>query len=89
MLQASNSDGTWLVEVVKLAREVQLQSGITVDFEATPEARLVPQFQSSQLGIQRQRWFHCLNTATLFCPPKPKPLTRALRIGTLRGFQGT
>lgn len=36
-LQASNSDGTSLAEVVKLAREVQLQSGITVDFEATPE----------------------------------------------------
>ena len=36
-LQASNSDGTSLAEDVKLAREVQLQSGITVDFEATPE----------------------------------------------------
>ena len=36
-LQASNSDGTSLAEVVKLAREVQLRSGITVDFEATPE----------------------------------------------------
>jgi len=36
-LQASNSDGTSLAEVVKLAREVQLQSGITVDFEAMPE----------------------------------------------------
>lgn len=36
-LQASNLDGTSLAEVVKLAREVQLESGITVDFEATPE----------------------------------------------------
>ena len=36
-LQAANSDGTSLAEVVKLARDVQLQSGITVDFEATPD----------------------------------------------------
>ena len=36
-LQASNTDGTSLTEVVRLAREVRLQTGITVDFEATPE----------------------------------------------------
>lgn len=36
-LQASNSDGTSLTEVVRLAREVELRSGITVDFGATPE----------------------------------------------------
>lgn len=36
-LQASNAQGTSLPEVVRLAREVQLHSGITVDFEATPE----------------------------------------------------
>ncbi len=36
-LQASNADGTSLTEVVKLAREVRTHSGITVDFEATPE----------------------------------------------------
>ena len=37
-LQAANADGgTSLAEVVKLAREVELDSGITVDFEATPE----------------------------------------------------
>ena len=36
-LQAANSDGTSLAEVVKLARDVQLESGITVDFEATPD----------------------------------------------------
>jgi DNA-binding NarL/FixJ family response regulator len=36
-LQAANSDGTSLTEVVRLASELQLQSGITVDFEATPE----------------------------------------------------
>jgi DNA-binding NarL/FixJ family response regulator len=36
-LQASNSHGTSLAEVVKLAREVKSESGITVDFEATPE----------------------------------------------------
>jgi DNA-binding NarL/FixJ family response regulator len=36
-LQASNSNGTSLTEVVKLARELELQSGITVDFEATPD----------------------------------------------------
>src|SRR5262245_27491799 len=36
-LQASNTDGTSLAEVVRLAREVRVQSGITVDFEATPE----------------------------------------------------
>ena len=34
-LQASNADGTSLTEVVRLAREVQLPAGITVDFEAT------------------------------------------------------
>jgi DNA-binding NarL/FixJ family response regulator len=36
-LQASNSDGTSLAELVKLARDLQLRSGITIDFEATPE----------------------------------------------------
>ena len=36
-LQASNSDGMSLAEVVKLARDLRLRSGITVDFEATPE----------------------------------------------------
>jgi len=36
-LQAGNSDGTSLSEVVRLAREVELHSGITVDFGATPE----------------------------------------------------
>src|SRR5216684_7886642 len=36
-LQASNSDGTSLTEVVRLAREVELRSGITIDFGATPE----------------------------------------------------
>jgi DNA-binding NarL/FixJ family response regulator len=36
-LQASNLDGTSLAEVVKLARDLELRSGITVDFEATPE----------------------------------------------------
>ena len=36
-LQASNADGTSLAEVVKLARDLELRSGITVDFEATPE----------------------------------------------------
>jgi DNA-binding NarL/FixJ family response regulator len=36
-LQASNAAGTSLAEVVKLARDLQLRSGITVDFEATPE----------------------------------------------------
>ena len=36
-LQASNAQGTSLPEVIRLAREVQLRSGITVDFEATPE----------------------------------------------------
>jgi DNA-binding NarL/FixJ family response regulator len=36
-LQASNNDGTSLTEVVKLAREVRADSGITVDFGATPE----------------------------------------------------
>jgi DNA-binding NarL/FixJ family response regulator len=36
-LQARNSDGTSLVEVVKLAGELELRSGITVDFAATPE----------------------------------------------------
>jgi DNA-binding NarL/FixJ family response regulator len=36
-LQASNTDGTSLTEVVKLAREVRSHAGITVDFEATPE----------------------------------------------------
>jgi DNA-binding NarL/FixJ family response regulator len=36
-LQASNSDGTSLAEVVKLARDLEMRSGITVDFEATPE----------------------------------------------------
>jgi DNA-binding NarL/FixJ family response regulator len=36
-LQVSNADGTSLAEVVRLARDVELRSGITVDFEATPE----------------------------------------------------
>jgi DNA-binding NarL/FixJ family response regulator len=36
-LQASNANGTSLAEVVRLARDVELRSGITVDFEATPE----------------------------------------------------
>ena len=36
-LQAANSDGTSLAEVVKFARDLQLRSGITVDFEATPQ----------------------------------------------------
>jgi DNA-binding NarL/FixJ family response regulator len=36
-LQSVNSDGTSLSEVVRLAREVELTSGITVDFGATPE----------------------------------------------------
>ena len=34
-LQACNSDGTSLAEVVRLAREVKLRAGITVDFGAT------------------------------------------------------
>jgi hypothetical protein len=36
-LQVSNSNGTSLTEVVRLARELRLDSGITVDFGATPE----------------------------------------------------
>lgn len=36
-LQVSNSDGTSLAEVVRLARDVETGSGITVDFDATPE----------------------------------------------------
>ena len=36
-LQSVNSDGTSLSEVVRLAREVELRSGITVDFGATHE----------------------------------------------------
>ncbi len=36
-LQSVNTDGTSLSEVVRLAREVELTSGITVDFGATPE----------------------------------------------------
>ncbi len=36
-LQLSNDQGTSLTEVVKLARQVHLQSGVTVDFAATPE----------------------------------------------------
>jgi DNA-binding NarL/FixJ family response regulator len=36
-LQASNTDGTSLANIVRLAREVELRSGITVDFGATPE----------------------------------------------------
>lgn len=38
-LQAANEDrdGTSLAEVVQLARQVELQAGVTVDFEATPE----------------------------------------------------
>lgn len=37
-LQTANDDGgTSLVEVVELARQVELQTGVTVDFEATPE----------------------------------------------------
>ena len=36
-LQDSNADGTSLPEVVKLAQEVRMRSGITVDFDATPD----------------------------------------------------
>lgn len=36
-LQLSNSDGTSLAEVVRLARDVEVRSGITVDFDATPD----------------------------------------------------
>jgi DNA-binding NarL/FixJ family response regulator len=37
-LQTANADGgTSLAEVVKLARQVELDSGVTVDFQATPE----------------------------------------------------
>jgi DNA-binding NarL/FixJ family response regulator len=36
-LQASNGGGTSLAEVVRLAREVRLRSGVTVDFDATRE----------------------------------------------------
>jgi DNA-binding NarL/FixJ family response regulator len=36
-LQVSNSDGTSLAEVVRLARTVELASGITVDFDATAD----------------------------------------------------
>ncbi len=36
-LQSVNTDGTSLSEVVRLARDVELTSGITVDFGATPE----------------------------------------------------
>ena len=36
-LQVNNSDGTSLTEIVHLAREVELRSGITVDFGATPD----------------------------------------------------
>ena len=36
-LQSVNADGTSLSEVVRLAREVELTAGITVDFGATPE----------------------------------------------------
>jgi DNA-binding NarL/FixJ family response regulator len=36
-LQASNGEGTSLSEVVRLARQVQMDSGVTVDFAATPE----------------------------------------------------
>ena len=36
-LQDGNSDGTSLAEVVMLARELELRSGITVDFGATSE----------------------------------------------------
>jgi DNA-binding NarL/FixJ family response regulator len=36
-LQVSNEAGTSLSEVVKLAREVRLDSGVTVDFGATPQ----------------------------------------------------
>jgi len=36
-LHDRNSAGTSLAEVVRLAREVELRSGITVDFGATPE----------------------------------------------------
>jgi DNA-binding NarL/FixJ family response regulator len=37
LADANARQGPSLPEVVKLAREVQVQSGITVDFEATPE----------------------------------------------------
>jgi DNA-binding NarL/FixJ family response regulator len=36
-LHAANRDGTSLAEVVRLARELKLRSGVTVDFEATEE----------------------------------------------------
>jgi DNA-binding NarL/FixJ family response regulator len=36
-LQAANAHGTSLHEVVKLARQVELDTGVTVDFEATRE----------------------------------------------------
>jgi DNA-binding NarL/FixJ family response regulator len=36
-LQVSNGVGTSLSEVVKLARQVRLESGLTIDFQATRE----------------------------------------------------
>ncbi len=36
-LEVSNATGTSLADVVRLAREVRLRSGVTVDFEATAE----------------------------------------------------
>ncbi len=36
-LQTSSSDGPSLSEVVRLAQQVRVQAGITVDFAATPE----------------------------------------------------
>jgi DNA-binding NarL/FixJ family response regulator len=36
-LQASNSDGTSLAEVVRLARDLELRTGVTVDFDATSD----------------------------------------------------
>jgi DNA-binding NarL/FixJ family response regulator len=36
-LHTSNSGGTSLVEVVQLARDLELRSGITIDFQATAE----------------------------------------------------
>jgi DNA-binding NarL/FixJ family response regulator len=37
-LQAANADGgTSLSEVVRLARQVSIDAGVTVDFEATPQ----------------------------------------------------
>jgi DNA-binding NarL/FixJ family response regulator len=39
-LHSANAEGTSLTEVVKLARQVELEAGVTVDFDATPELGL-------------------------------------------------